>query len=68
MKTIDANQIQHTEKSIPINRKELIRRLGSSAPTIIRLEKKGVIPVLRLGGKVLYDWNKVMESLERQDK
>ena len=68
MKSSEVIQSAHVERSTPINRKELIKRLGTSAPTLIRLEKKGIIPSIRLGGKILYDWNKVIEALEKRSK
>ena len=48
----------------PINRKELMRRLGITMPTVLKLERKGKIPVMRLEGAIRYDWNDVLESLK----
>lgn len=68
METSTFKAVNSTDAAIPIDRKELVRRLGTSVPTLIRLEKKGIIPVIRYGGQVRYDWNKVMEALNKNSK
>lgn len=47
-----------------IDRDELRKRLHLSEPTIIRWERKKRIPVIRLGRRVRYDWNEVVEHLK----
>ena len=51
-----------------MTRSELIRKLKTSAPTLYRLEKKGLIPSTPCGGQKRYEWNKVLESLNNQGK
>jgi DNA-binding XRE family transcriptional regulator len=38
-----------------INRKQLKEKLNLSTPTIIKLEREGVIPRIQLGGKIFYN-------------
>jgi excisionase family DNA binding protein len=54
--------IQQTEI---INRNELCKRLSITEPTVIRWEKKGKIPVLKIGRNVRYNWIAVIKSLEK---
>ena len=49
-----------------INRDELCKRLAITEPTVIRWEKKGTIPALRIGSNVRYNWHKVIEALENK--
>jgi predicted DNA-binding transcriptional regulator AlpA len=51
-----------------IDRQELIKRLCITEPTIIRWERKGKIPSLRIGGSVRYNWKAVLEALETKKK
>ena len=53
-------------KGVPISRRELMNRLNVSEPTLIRWERKGVIPSLRIGSAVRYDLNAVVEALEKK--
>lgn len=55
-----------TEQQEIIDRSELRRRLSVSNPTIIRWEKKGIIPTLRIGSAVRYNWPAVVSSLENR--
>jgi predicted DNA-binding transcriptional regulator AlpA len=48
-----------------IDREELQRRLGLSEPTVIRYEKKGKIPAIRIGPNVRYNWAAVVAALEK---
>ncbi len=51
-----------------INRDELRIRLGGvSEPTIISLEKRGLIPSLRIGSSVRYNWSQVLQALETRN-
>ncbi len=52
----------------PITRRELISRLKVTEPTIIRWERKGKIPCLRIGNSVRYKWSDVIEALEMKKK
>lgn len=57
---------ENTRSEIPITRKQLMERLNvSTEGTIIRLEKKKLIPYMRLGGRILYDYNAVIKALEK---
>ena len=51
-----------------INRAELIKRLDITEPTVIRYEKKGIIPSIRIGSAVRYDYDKVLQALETKKK
>jgi hypothetical protein len=47
-----------------IDRKELLKRLNISEPTIIRWEKMKRIPVIRIGSSVRYNWKALIKRLE----
>lgn len=49
-----------------IDRAELQRRLGVTEPTLIRYGRKGIIPELRLGANVRYNWPDVIEALSNR--
>lgn len=51
-----------------IDRGELCKRLSITDPTVIRWEKKGLIPCFRIGSNVRYNWPKVIETLETRKK
>jgi excisionase family DNA binding protein len=51
-----------------IDRSELCKRLNITEPTVIRMEKRGDLPVIRAGSSVRYNWPKVIEALEASDK
>lgn len=49
-----------------IDTKELLLRLGLSEPTVIRYRQKGVIPFLQVGSAIRYDYQKVLDALEKK--
>ena len=60
---ISVNEIPQKEI---IDRKELCKRLAITEPTAIRWEKKKKIPCFRIGSSVRYNWQTVMETLEKK--
>jgi excisionase family DNA binding protein len=52
----------------PITTKELLQFLAISQPTLIRWRKKGKIPYLKVGGRVLYQKSAVIASLESKTR
>lgn len=48
-----------------IDRPELLKRLGITEPTAIRWGKRGVIPEIRIGSNVRYNWPAVVKALEK---
>ena len=58
------NRVESPKVEI-INRDELCKRLAITEPTVIRWEKKGKIPALRIGSNVRYNWSQVIKSLEK---
>ena len=50
----------------PINTKELIHFLDITEPTLIRWRKKGKIPFLRIGSRILYQKSAVLLALENK--
>ena len=48
-----------------IDRPELRKRLNLTEPTVIRWEKKGKIPSIRIGSCVRYNWPEVVKALEK---
>lgn len=61
---IKPHQNNNEVREDPITRKELMTRLNITAPTVIRWEKKGLIPVMRIGNTPRYDFKKVIAALE----
>lgn len=49
-----------------IDRETLIARLGVTEPTIIRHEKRGLIPFLTIGTAKRYNWPQVIKALENK--
>lgn len=45
-------------------RKEVAKELKISLPTLTEHTKNGTLKGYRIGGRVLYKWNEVFESLE----
>ncbi|MET3978335.1 excisionase family DNA binding protein [Mucilaginibacter sp. UYP25] len=60
----NASVIAIAKTEPPITTKELIKFLAISEPTLIRWRKKGKIPYLRIGGRILYQKSAVLTSLE----
>jgi predicted DNA-binding transcriptional regulator AlpA len=50
-----------------IDRRELMKRLAISEPTVIRMTKKGKIPEIPIGKNVRYDWPAVVAALKNQN-
>ena len=65
---ISIQQVLPGAKENPITRKELIERLGISEPSVIRWEKKGLIPSIRIGTSIRYNWGSVLQALESRKK
>jgi hypothetical protein len=61
----------HSEvRSLPIeiiNRKELLSRLGISEQHAIKLGKEGKLKSFRVGNSVRYNWNQVIEELQKNN-
>jgi excisionase family DNA binding protein len=55
-----------TEK--PITVRELCQFLGVTEPTVIRWRKKGKIPFIQIGSRILFQKSKVIAELEKQGK
>lgn len=51
-----------------IDRPELLKRLAITEPTAITWGRKKVIPELRIGSNVRYNWPAVVASLEANKK
>ena len=45
-------------------RKEVAKELKISLPILNEHTKKGTLPAYRIGGRVLYKWNEVFESVK----
>lgn len=63
-----AERVTARLKSLPdyLGREEMARYLGVSVPTIDRWCKHGVIPVIKIGGRVKFDPVQVREALRRR--
>lgn len=46
--------------------KELSSKLGISVTSLYRLRQKGIINHIRIGGRVLFDYDDVISSLKEQ--
>lgn len=51
-----------------ITTKELMSKLQLSEPSIIRYRKKGTIPYFRIGNVIRYDYDRVLQALEKKGK
>lgn len=50
----------------PIDSKAVMKRLGISEPTLIRMRKRKEIPFLIVCGHYRYVWNDVLKALEQK--
>jgi hypothetical protein len=63
----DPSQQNDTENNFKtVN--QVLARLPISRRTLWELRKKGVIPWISLGGRVLFDWESVRAALIRQQR
>ncbi|MFN3195888.1 MAG: helix-turn-helix domain-containing protein [Chlorobiota bacterium] len=46
--------------------KELSKELGISVTSIYRLRQRGIIKHIKIGGRVLFDYEEVLSSLKEQ--
>ena len=56
----------NTNNEQPITTKEICNFLGITEPTIIRWRKKGKIPFLQVGSRILYQKSAVLKALENK--
>lgn len=64
-------QIDRQESIIneqPVNTKEICSFLDVTEPTLIRWRKKGKIPFLQVGSRILYQKSAVIKALESKRK
>lgn len=54
------------ENEQPINQQEICHFLNITEPTLIRWRKKGKIPFLKIGSRVLYQKSAVLAALENK--
>jgi hypothetical protein len=62
---IEGKLIQNTVSEPPVSRKVVMQRLGTTASTLLKLEKKGKITKLRFGRLAFYDFAQVVASMKR---
>jgi excisionase family DNA binding protein len=60
------NSASKSQNEQPINTKELINFLDITEPTLIRWRKKGKIPFLQVGSRILYQKSAVLAALENK--
>lgn len=63
------DEVKQIRKELPVNEppihsKELMKRLGISEPTLIRMRKQKKIPFLEVSGNYRYVWHDVMKALQ----
>jgi hypothetical protein len=58
-------EVKDTSTLEIIDRKELKKRLRLTDPTIIKMGKEGMIPELRAGNSVRYNWQAVVTALSK---
>jgi hypothetical protein len=58
------NDLGHNEQ--PVSTKELIAFLDITEPTLIRWRKKGIIPFLQIGSRILYQKSEVLAALRNK--
>ena len=59
---------QQGKNEQPITTKELINFLDITEPTLIRWRKKGKIPFLKIGSRILYQKSVVLAALENKKR
>ena len=64
LKNFIPKQPSNKKTDIYGTRKEVAKELKVSLPTLNEYTKNGTIKGYRIGGRVLYKWNEVFESLE----
>jgi len=64
--THSQNLTSKPQNEQPINTKELINFLDITEPTLIRWRKKGKIPFLQVGSRILYQKSAVLAALENK--
>ena len=52
----------------PVDTKEICSFLNITTPTLIRYRKKGKIPFMRIGAKVMFNKTEVLKALEKNKK
>jgi len=63
---LNYNKQSPTQSEQPINTKELISFLDITEPTLIRWRKKGKIPFLKIGSRILYQKSAVLAAIENK--
>jgi len=56
------------ENEQPVSQHEICRFLNVTEPTIIRWKKKGAIPFLKIGSRILYQKSAVLAALENKKR
>jgi len=64
LKKLIPKQPNNKKTEIYGTRKEVAKELKISLPTLTEHTKNGTLKGYRIGGRVLYKWNEVFESLE----
>ncbi|MDB5003902.1 MAG: Helix-turn-helix protein [Mucilaginibacter sp.] len=59
-----ASVVAISKNEQPVTAKVLSQFLSISQPTLIRWRKKGKIPYLKIGGRILYRKSEVMTAME----
>ena len=60
--------LQPSENEQPISTKELLNFLDITEPTLIRWRKKGKIPFLRIGSRILYQKSAVLAAIANKKR
>lgn len=69
VKAAMAEKIDEDSINEKVKQSELCKRLKISRPTVRSWRKKGILPApLILNKRVFYDWNEVLECLEKAGK
>ena len=63
------DRIQHmTPKEPPVSRKVVMERLGTTAPTLLSLERAGKITKLRLQRRAFYNFSEVVAAMKKPNR
>ena len=57
----------HVDNEQPVTVKEICSFLGVTEPTVIRWRKKGKIPFMQVGSRVLFQKSAVLEALQNKN-
>jgi hypothetical protein len=62
---IESKLLVNTPKEPPVTRQEVLRRLKTTAPTLIKWEREGKVTKLRIGRIAYYQFSECLSAMKR---